>query len=82
MDNKKHIIKVLIIVFIVLLFVVFNYFYYEENIEFINKIEKFIDNIKYFPISILFFIKLYFNEILNILQLIFLIKIYKKIAKF
>lgn len=82
MDNRKHIIKVLIIVFIVFLFVVFNYFYYEENIEFINKIEKFIDNIKYLPISILFFIKLYFNEILNILQLIFLIKIYKKIAKF
>lgn len=82
MDNRKHIIKVLIIVFIVLLFVVYNYFYYEENIEFINKNEGFIDNIKYFSISILFFIKLYFNEILNILQLIFLIKIYKKIAKF
>lgn len=82
MDNRKHIIKVLIIVFIVLLFVVYNYFYYEENIEFINKNEGFIDNIKYFSISILFFIKLYFNEILNILQLIFLIKLYKKIAKF
>ncbi len=82
MDNRKHIIKVLIIVFIVFLFVVFNNFYYEENIEFINKNEEFIDNIKYLPISILFFIKLYFNEILNILQLIFLIKIYKKIAKF
>lgn len=82
MDNRKHIIKVLIIVFIVFLFVVFNNFYYEENIEFINKNEGFIDNIKYLPISILFFIKLYFNEILNILQLIFLIKIYKKIAKF
>ena len=82
MDNRKHIIKILIIVFIVLLFVVYNYFYYEENIEFINKNEGFIDNIKYFSISILFFIKLYFNEILNILQLIFLIKLYKKIAKF